>query len=93
MDERKYNVWYDEISLGLQKIRKSGRCLVVNIPNSVVKQHNLTKGDKVLPILIVRKRKLVGELQPDEEWVKMTKKDRIMFKAYLKEKEELDRVL
>jgi len=90
MNKRKYDVWFDEICLGKQSIRNVGNSFVITIPKKIVKNNNLTKGESVIPIIIVRKRKLAGELKDDEEWVKMSKKDRIMFNSYLKEMKELE---
>jgi len=89
-DKRKYKIWFDEICLGKQRIREVGNSFVITIPKSILKKNDLTKGDDVIPILLLRKRKLVGELENGFEWLKMTKKDRIRFKSYLKEIEEIE---
>lgn len=93
MDERKYETWYDEICLGKQRIRKVGNSYVITLPKSVLVNDKVPPDAEVIPIILVRKRRLLGELKTDEEWIRLTKKDRIRFKAYLKEKEELERVI
>lgn len=90
MVERKYELWFDEICLGKQQIRNVGNSFVITIPKSIVSKNNLTKGCDVIPILIIRKRRLVGEAEKGSEWVKMSKKDRIRFNSYLKEMEEIE---
>ena len=91
-DKRKYNVWFDEIFIGKQEIRKVGNSYVITIPKAVMVGNGLSKGDIVIPIILLRKRRLIGELEIGCEWVQMTRKDRIRFKNYLKERDELERV-
>ena len=78
-----YQPYFDDICIGTQRIRKTGGCYVITVPKAIVEQLKLRKDDTVLPILIVRRKKFHGELQEGEEWVKMTKKERIMFEQWL----------
>jgi len=89
-DKRKYKIWFDEICLGKQQIRKVGNSFVITIPKSMLERNKLKKGDNVIPILLMRKRKLVGEADEGFEWLKVSKQDRIRFKRYLKDMEDLE---
>lgn len=89
MKKRKYTNLVEEVCLGIQKIRSVGGVSVITVPKEVSKKHNLTIGDSVLAFLIVRKRKLLGELEEGEEWVKMTKEDRIKYQLFCKQEKDL----
>ena len=89
--KRKYKIWFDEICLGKQTIKQTGNSFVITIPKHFIYQNDLSKGDVVLPILFVRKKFLLGEKSKGEEWLKLTRKERIMFESFIKEKEELER--
>jgi len=74
--------WYEEISMPVQKLRKNGGVYVITIPKSVVQKHNLRKGSPIHPILLVRRRFNKDELHENEEWVKLSKKERLQFEAW-----------
>ena len=50
-------VWYDEISIPIEKIWKTGDTFVVTIPKKIMKKHGLKEGTLVHPILLVRRKK------------------------------------
>ena len=89
MEKRKYKTWYEEIPLGMRKIRKSSGMSVITIPTKIMNDNNLSVNDEVLPILLVRKRKLVGELSEGEVWLQLDKKEAIQFQQFQKQQDEL----
>lgn len=83
-----YQPYFEDICLGTQRIRKTGGCYVITVPKAIVEQLKLRKDDSVLPILIVRRKKFHGELQEGEEWIKMSKREMIMFEQWLSNRKE-----
>ena len=83
----KYQILIQEISLGNCKIRETGGCHVITIPKNISKEYQLKKGDKVDVILLKKKKMYFGSLKEGEEWVKLDKRERIMFEQWKKEKE------
>ena len=75
--------WYEEIPLPICAIRCTGGSYVITIPKKAMKKYKLKKGSRVLPILLKRKRLFKGEFPNDEEWIKLTKKERLMFEGWL----------
>ena len=92
MEKRKYKTWYEEISLGIRKIRKSSGVSVITIPTKTMNDKNLSKDTEVLVILLVRRRKLAGEIDADEVWLKLDKKEAIQFKQFQKQQDEINAV-
>jgi len=90
---RKYEDWYEDISLGIQTIRKSGSSFSITIPKKIVVENDIKVGDKVHGILIRRKRKYLGEKTENEVWVKMNKKEQIKFTEFLKREHDLNTVI
>ena len=66
----------------VQKLRKNGGVYVVTIPKSVVQKYGLRKGSPIHPILLVRRRFHKDETKENEEWVKLSKKERLQFEAW-----------
>jgi len=87
-ENKKYQPYYEEICIGVQKLRYTGGCYVVTVPKAIVEQQKLKKGSKSIVTLHVRKRKFLGELKGDEEWIKMPKRERIMCKRFLEQKKK-----
>ena len=86
---RKYKTWFEEIVVGLQKIRSSAGVSVITIPKKVMQKHHLEKDAEVLVVLLLRKRKLVGESEGEERWIRLDKKTAIQFERFKKEQDEL----
>jgi len=86
--KKKYQLQIQEIDIGKRKIRETGECYVVTIPKRIMEEYKLRKGMKVNIILLRLLKKNFGELKEGEEWIKMKKKDRIMFSQWMKEQEE-----
>jgi len=84
---KKYQLTFEHISTPLVKVRKSGNSLVVRIPAGLAKKHNINEGTKLFFTMHIQRKKFFGELEDDEEWVKMNKRERIMFEAWNEEKE------
>jgi len=84
---RKKNRWYEEISLPITKLRRNGGVYIITIPKKIVKEHNLRKGSSVHPFLLVRRRFHKDELPENEEWVKLSKKERLQFEAWKRTRE------
>jgi len=89
---KKYKTWFKEICIGVQKIRNNSGVSSITIPREYVREHNLSLGDDVLVILLARKRKLIGETEQGEEWVKMSKEDRIKFQLFQEQEKDLQSV-
>ena len=62
----KKNARYEEIGLPVCKVIKTGSSLAFIIPNKIAQKHNIRKGDKVIPTLLVRRLKLSDELSDKE---------------------------
>ena len=93
--KKKEYIWYEEAMLPLRKIRYVDGCYMVSIPKNIIESLGLKKGNKVGVCIFARKKKFSDEeknsteIASDEELVKMTKKQRIQFEQFLKEKEKL----
>ena len=66
----------------VQRLRKNGGVYVITIPKRVVQKHNLRKGSPIHPILLVRRRFHKDEVNEDDEWIKISKKERLQFEAW-----------
>ena len=85
--KEKYQPYFKEISVGIQKIREAGGCFVITIPKHIIELADLNKGSNVHVLLFKRIKKFHKELADDEQWVKMKKKEKIMFEAWKNQKE------
>jgi len=90
--KRKYKTWFKEICIGVQKVRNNSGVSSITIPKEFTREHDLSLGDEVLVFLLVRKRKLIGELEEGEVWVKMKKEDSIKYELFKKQEKELEAV-
>jgi len=84
-----YESWYEEISLGLQRIRKTGSSYVIPIPKHFVENYRLKKGNHIHVILLKRHRTFNDEVADDSELVRMTQQEKIAFESWKKRREEL----
>jgi hypothetical protein len=89
MKKKKYDTWFEEISLGLRRIRKSSGVSVITIPTKTMIDKNLSDNDEVHVILLIRRRKLTGELNENEVWLQLDKSEAIQFQQFQKQQEEL----
>lgn len=93
-DKQKYQARYEEISLPVSKIRKSGNSLVIVIPNTIVEKHSLTEGKRVLPILHIRKKSFfyADELRQGEKWCKLTSAERVKLQSIISEDKKIEEI-
>ena len=90
-----YQPWYKEAMLPLRKLRYVSGSYVITVPKNIVEDMGLKKGNTIGVCIFIRKKKFTDESEnstdstnsTDEEWIKMTKKERIKYEAYMKEKE------
>lgn len=88
--KKKYKSWFKEVCVGVQKIRNVSGTAVITIPKIILREHDITIGTDALVVLLIRNRKLVGELEEEEVWVKMNKKDAIRFEFFCEQDDELN---
>jgi len=86
--KKKYQLQLQQIDIGKQKIRETGECYVITIPKRIMEKYNLRKGLKVNVLLFRIEKKNFDELKEGEEWIKLSKRERIMFEQMIKEKKE-----
>lgn len=86
--KKSYEPYFEEVSIGLQRIRKTGGCTVITIPKAIIEQFDLENVKKAIVVLLIRHKKIKSELQEGEEWVKLTKRERIMFESWSKDRQE-----
>lgn len=84
----KFQEFYKEVVIGDSKIRKAGGCYVITVPKSVMKKSDLKKGSKVVVFLLKKTKKIFDKTNQSQEWVKMNKKERIMFEVWKEQKEK-----
>jgi len=87
-ENKKYQSYYEDICIGVQKLRYTGGCYVVTVPKAIVEQQKLKKNSKFIVTLHVRTKKFHEELKDGEEWIKMPKRERIMCKRFLEQKKK-----
>lgn len=85
-DDQKYQAWFEDIALPIQKIRKFGNSYGIIIPKPLVDKYDL-KEKKVIPVLIQRKKRIFTELKDGEEWVKLGIRERSILEGALKKSE------
>ena len=90
--KKKYKTWFEEVCAGLQKVRMIGRTSVVTIPKKILQEHSIKIGSEILVVLLIRKRKVIGESNEEETWVKMSKKDAIRFQFFCEQDNELNSI-
>jgi len=83
-----FQEYYKDVFVGNSKIRKAGGSYVITIPKSVFEKSELKKGSKVIVFLLKKTKKIFDKANQSEEWVKMNKKDKIMFEAWKEDKEK-----
>ena len=91
-NKKKYKTWFKEVCIGIQKIRNNSGVSSITIPKEFTREHNLSLGDNVLVFLLVRKKKLIGELEEGEVWVKMKKEDDIKYQLFKEQEKDLQSV-
>jgi len=84
----KYQILIQEISISNCKIRETGGCHVITIPKNISKEYQLKTGNKVDVILLKKKKMYFNALKEGEEWVKLSKRERIMFDQWKKEQDD-----
>jgi len=85
----KYMLWYEEIALPVQKIRKHGNSLVITIPKQIADKNGIKVGTKTFPVLHMRRKKFYKELEDGEVIMKMKENDVRLFKNWCKHEKEI----
>ena len=85
---QKYQLKFEHITTPKVKVKKWGNSLVLRIPSKLVKLHEIVEGMEFYYTMHIQKKEYFGELNFGEEWVKMTKKERIQFSQWKKEKDQ-----
>lgn len=90
-DKQTYQAWYKEIVIGLLKITRSGKSLVVIIPKNITDKNNLEKGDELLFVAFKRNKAKFPKdaLKPDEKWCKLTRAEMLHLKRFREEEAEI----
>jgi len=90
----RYQSYYEDVCLGVQKLRQTGGCTVITIPKAVMSKLRLRKNSHVMVTLHIRRKKFHDELEEGKEWVKISRRERIMFQEWLdKRKKDMEKTI
>jgi hypothetical protein len=93
-DNQTYQAWYEEISLPIREVKKSGSSLVIIIPSQIIKKYSIALGDHVHPIFFRRNKDKIhsDEKKPGMSCVWLSSREKVLLQRVIDEEKKLEEI-